>query len=745
MQADIHDQAKNDNDSLFGSPPSSPIRGRSPALALPNGDYCTQNVGTIALPGSHHFIELPVNTPALSLSGFNQLSQRPPAPNLLQVESQPQGEPQTRSLPTRSNSMRGEKKKSSRENSSAPRPRPPPILLPDPDAPPPPNFLRNQQALLGLAGLIGGVHPANLSVQRHTRGSNPSNPIVVEDAPNPPSLGRRTQPSDIDKSTTRAPSNQEIIASLIKEKKIFPVLESISKLIDGNVRSTPPKGSDDHQGPALKRRKVDGVPVGATDWDVPFPFTDGEGSQQSSAEWETERGKQLIAQLISLIKNATRKAATRTQQQQHIQSRRYQQSSRQPWPKKQQESEPKIMGHYRPITATYGQPDVQIPEVLVDNSNIASDSEQASPPHYMQPPQSLPLQSSPLSLSNPGTQPPTPFEQLMSSLFDGSPAPFGGSWNNTQSTSGWSGGTSTPSPSENSTSDFDQYAFDSLMSIFNGFDPNSNGQDLLASSNSTDFFMDNNPIITTQNSTLRADVVGDSAISSAHTNPDFAIDPVLLAMSMPNTTQPPSRNYGAVQPVPDLATSPIESVGSSAEPVTPIVDVPYSMPEVYTGEQGMFFETAEDIFVAQIMTTRDPMTVASTLLQFASAVAPSSETAEASLCTPKSSVAERPPTGFNNTQQTAPRPAYNFFQQPGPLLAPPRGPNVVPPVLAPGRAFQVSPTPIRRLPTVNKQDILARAKERRRQLVGEIDRAKVELWETTIEQGVLAQLVKEKL
>jgi hypothetical protein len=49
------------------------------------------------------------------------------------------------------------------------------------------------------------------------------------------------------------------------------------------------------------------------------------------------------------------------------------------------------------------------------------------------------------------------------------------------------------------------------------------------------------------------------------------------------------------------------------------------------------------------------------------------------------------------------------------------------------------------MPTANKQDILAKARERRRQLVGEIDRAKVELWETTIEQGVLAQFVKEKL
>src|ERR1700689_1024361 len=85
---------------------------------------------------------------------------------------------------------------------------------------------------------------------------------------------------------------------------------------------------DSSQGLATKRRKVDGVPAGATDWDVPFPFTDEEGSHESKAEWEKEGGKQLIAQLVSLIKGAARKATMRTHQQQHVQSRRYQQPPR---------------------------------------------------------------------------------------------------------------------------------------------------------------------------------------------------------------------------------------------------------------------------------------------------------------------------------------------------------------------------------------------------------------------------------
>ncbi|TFY82111.1 hypothetical protein EWM64_g1902 [Hericium alpestre] len=43
----------------------------------------------------------------------------------------------------------------------------------------------------------------------------------------------------------------------------------------------------------------------------------------------------------------------------------------------------------------------------------------------------------------------------------------------------------------------------------------------------------------------------------------------------------------------------------------------------------------------------------------------------------------------------------------------------------------------------NKQDIIRRAKERRAQLQAELERAKVELWETTIEQGALAHIAKD--
>jgi hypothetical protein len=45
--------------------------------------------------------------------------------------------------------------------------------------------------------------------------------------------------------------------------------------------------------------------------------------------------------------------------------------------------------------------------------------------------------------------------------------------------------------------------------------------------------------------------------------------------------------------------------------------------------------------------------------------------------------------------------------------------------------------------TLNKQEIIQRAKDRRQQLLKELERAKVELWEATIEQGVLNHLAKD--
>jgi len=44
---------------------------------------------------------------------------------------------------------------------------------------------------------------------------------------------------------------------------------------------------------------------------------------------------------------------------------------------------------------------------------------------------------------------------------------------------------------------------------------------------------------------------------------------------------------------------------------------------------------------------------------------------------------------------------------------------------------------------LNKQELILRAKDRRQRLLAELEKAKVELWGATIEQGVLNHLMKD--
>ncbi|KAI6155342.1 hypothetical protein BKA82DRAFT_197241 [Pisolithus tinctorius] len=47
--------------------------------------------------------------------------------------------------------------------------------------------------------------------------------------------------------------------------------------------------------------------------------------------------------------------------------------------------------------------------------------------------------------------------------------------------------------------------------------------------------------------------------------------------------------------------------------------------------------------------------------------------------------------------------------------------------------------------TLSRDDIIERARQRQRQLIAEIECAKVELWETSIEGGALVHLVRDQL
>lgn len=146
--------------------------------------------------------------------------------------------------------------------------------------------------------------------QQTIRGSTPSNPIIIEESD--PAHEPHADPSQL-----TSINGEDAITSLIRQKNIFPVLSSIMKLLGNSpAASTRPSTHDRASsrpcnGPAmtapppLKRRKLTSVPAGAVEWDVPYPFPEGEGPEAYHATWERERARHLITQLVESIKAAS--------------------------------------------------------------------------------------------------------------------------------------------------------------------------------------------------------------------------------------------------------------------------------------------------------------------------------------------------------------------------------------------------------------------------------------------------------
>ncbi|RXW25503.1 hypothetical protein EST38_g306 [Candolleomyces aberdarensis] len=447
-----HHSDDDEGDSLFGSPPPSPGRSPSPALALPGRSVnasgsivsaCTKNVGTIALPGSQQSSEIFLNPLASSLS-LPTAAPRPPAlsPRALNVEtaslphhhrhyrtpSQPTPTPAPSSPqpisshPKTAATTKPQSRKKKRKTSETPRPQVQ-IPLPDPSEPLPANFLRSQTALLGAAGLVAGVKPANL-VHKHVRGTTPSNPIVVEEEePKPITRKSTAQPQKavaanpevplskvtVDKSLVQMPSKQEILAALAKEKDIFPILQSLIKITApgppqqpgptsrsrwGQVES---EAANAKKGPRtevigthatgypMKKRKLNRVPAGAVDWDIPYPFARGEGPDTYRQTWKDERKKELIAQLMGLIKSATTKAAMinyyrkKARRDGKTKSKVDKGKAKEVPDRSRSEEGPNINKYYKPITATYGLPPPGPQATTAPSSSSCVSSRQSTP------------------------------------------------------------------------------------------------------------------------------------------------------------------------------------------------------------------------------------------------------------------------------------------------------------------------------------------------------------------------------
>ncbi|KAI5823957.1 hypothetical protein K523DRAFT_376581 [Schizophyllum commune Tattone D] len=296
-----------DNDSLFGSPPSSP-RSPSPGLALPSAhnivripgapeDANDENVGTIALP-------------ALSLSH----APRPPA--------QDHGR-DTAAAPAKSTAQQDRARQ--------------------PEAPVPPARGGTKRARRAASPGPSRPRTTTTTTTRKRRrpqsprpsvptiapGDAPSRPIIVEDHPH---LDPRLP----------VPTTAEIVQTLMNTKEVLPLLLRTLLLVARSphlpTAATSPSGSATPSdrprrrriGPSLKdappppppkdpsnkgKRKLTKVPAGAQDWDVPFPFQEGEGPEDYQQKWEKQRTRRLIGQLINLIKAAAKKTAVRKYKQ----------------------------------------------------------------------------------------------------------------------------------------------------------------------------------------------------------------------------------------------------------------------------------------------------------------------------------------------------------------------------------------------------------------------------------------------
>ncbi len=722
-----------DDGSLFGSPPSSPARGRSPQLALPTGPRSAENVGTIALPGSHYYSELALDPAVLHSDGRTPTRNSETPSTIPQISSPPTLLSSSLNPATSSKSSRAPRNShNGKERSATPRPPAPTIHFPDPSEPLPSNFLRSQQALLGHAGLISGLKPSALST-RYYKGATSQNPIIVEDELDPPLLGKNST-SSLNSTSLPSPTSDEVVSSLVKQRNIFPVLESLLRLLSGtgvpctspvatfscpsDFASSSSGGSGQEQGPAPKRRRLNSVPAGAADWDVPYPFQQGEGPSQYRRHWEKERLKQLLSQLVVLINGARRSAAARTYLQQHAGR-----SSTVPFPQK---SSSQSSSQQQPIP-----PDMQ------------SRDKNDTPPCN---PQIRDVTNAPTMLHGvPQIPAATPLDDFMSFLNESTPSNLTPSSSSFEFLPPHHPQTSSHLTASNQLSPDIQ----GLLAILR----HSSIQSMIASGDSPGLTAPYSP----RSNSAEQLPLHENAIATSST-PDSVIDPALLDIShnhYSDSVDPSVVNStGQDPPTPTLLQSPITSTSSLFGPLTPREDL-CPEPDVYRPEQGTLqllsrFSQAPQARVTPI--AEDPIRAATLLLQALISAPPQATQSKAQSQPPPSSrflsgelqspAPALPSEQFAASAATATPPisrASSAAPRPWPAAPGTAPPPRVPSLMdrrPPSRASAGSKA-------LNKQEIIQRAKERRQQLLTDLERAKVELWEATIEQGVLSHLMKD--
>jgi len=275
-------------DSLFGSP-------RQLSLSLPGGPPAAtflqdvglghptngssprvENVGTIALPGLHSFIE-PVITSSAPFTSTSsaQIRKRKRATSPSRDAEQPQARRTTRAS-TRAS-----------ETPSTPH------------------------ALLSPA--------ASTSTRRLTRSRSSATPASTQPT-RPPS------PVPSQSTHAREPTASRTVLDRLQSNSDFLI---VLRLLIANISQTrqalfphrkprlpgaaEPWSSQQDIEPApgyitepLKRRKLQRVPAGAQFWDVPYPFQPGEGPRDYESHWRSKRGELLVKALVRIVEDVLR-------------------------------------------------------------------------------------------------------------------------------------------------------------------------------------------------------------------------------------------------------------------------------------------------------------------------------------------------------------------------------------------------------------------------------------------------------
>ncbi|KAH9917827.1 uncharacterized protein B0H18DRAFT_856837, partial [Fomitopsis serialis] len=165
--------------------------------------------------------------------------------------------------------------------------------------------------------LVGGVNPSQLAPQP---GTTAGNPIVLDedDGDQPRSIGRYPIADGAAPSLPAVPG-PEILQTLAQQGSVLPLVESLVRLLTGTITAAaaPPafprrtgwERTSPSAPPPPKRRKLNSVPAGASDWDVPYPFQDGQGPADYQSTWAKERAHRLVRDLVGLVRGAAKKAA----------------------------------------------------------------------------------------------------------------------------------------------------------------------------------------------------------------------------------------------------------------------------------------------------------------------------------------------------------------------------------------------------------------------------------------------------